>query len=84
VVDTDTARGAGIAVETWVGALYEAGDLLIPIADGAMGPDDVVADLAELVHGTRVRTGPADVTMFESVGLAFEDLAVAAALAGPA
>jgi ornithine cyclodeaminase/alanine dehydrogenase-like protein (mu-crystallin family) len=31
-----------------------------------------------------VRTGPADVTMFESVGLAFEDLAVAAALAGPA
>ena len=82
-VDTETVRRARIAVETRDAAMEEAGDLLIPIAEGAIGSDHVVADLAELVHGTRVRTGPGDITLFESVGLAFEDLAVAAALAGP-
>lgn len=82
-VDTETVRRARIVVETREAAMEEAGDLLIPIAEGAIGPGDLVADLGELVRGKRVRAEPADVTLFESVGLAFEDLAVAAALAGP-
>ena len=39
----------------------------------------MVADLAEVVRGARVRTAPTDVTVFKSVGLAFEDLIVARA-----
>ena len=46
--------------------------------------DHVVADLAEVVHGADVRTSPDDITVFKSVGLAFEDLIVARAAVGAA
>jgi ornithine cyclodeaminase/alanine dehydrogenase-like protein (mu-crystallin family) len=39
-----------------------------------------VADLAETVRGARVRRSPDDVTLFKSVGMAFEDLVVARAV----
>jgi len=78
-VDTATVRRARVVVETRDAALAEAGDLLIPIAEGAITPDHILADLAELVRGAKVREGAGDVTLFESVGLAFEDLAVARA-----
>ena len=68
-----------MVVETRAVALAEAGDLLIPIAEGAITRDHIVADLAELVGGAAVRTDPRDVTLFESVGMAFEDLVVARA-----
>ena len=82
-IDTATMRRAQVVVETRAAALEEAGDLLIPIGEGAIGPDHVRADLQEVVRGVQVRSGPGDVTLFESVGLAFEDLAVAGALAAP-
>jgi len=44
-----------------------------------IGRDHVVADLAELVRGGPVRRRSGDVTVFESVGMAFEDLVVARA-----
>ena len=79
-VDTETVRRARVVVETREAALAEAGDLLIPIEEGAIGPGHILADLAELVRGATIRTGPDDVTLFESVGLAFEDLVVARAV----
>lgn len=79
-VDTTTVRRAHVVVETRAAAMEEAGDLLIPIDEGAIEPGHVRADLAELVRGTWVRPLQG-VSLFESVGLAFEDLAVAAALA---
>jgi ornithine cyclodeaminase len=78
-VDTATVARARVVVETREAALVEAGDLLIPIGEGAIRADHIVADLEELVHGTAVRRSAEDVTLFESVGIAFEDLAVAAA-----
>jgi ornithine cyclodeaminase len=79
-VDTRAVIRARVVVETRAAALAESGDLLVPIGEGAIG-DHVVADLQEVVRGAPVRTGPDDVTLFASVGLAFEDLAVAGALA---
>ena len=81
-VDTETIARARVVVETRDVAAAEAGDLLIPIAEGAIGWDHVVADLAEVVAGASVRRSPDDVTLFESVGVAFEDLAVASAIVG--
>ena len=61
----------------------DLGDLLIPMREGKIGPEHVVADLAEVVRGAAVRRSAEDVTVFESVGVAFEDLVVArAALEG--
>lgn len=79
-LDTETMRRARVVVETREVALAEAGDLLIPIREGVLGADHVVADLAEVVRGAEVRRSPEDVTVFESVGMAFEDLVVARAV----
>ncbi|MGZ8577988.1 MAG: ornithine cyclodeaminase family protein [Actinomycetota bacterium] len=80
-LDTATIRRARVVVETRQVAFAEAGDLLLPIAEGAVAASQVVADLAELARGTTVRTSPDDITVFESVGMAFEDLVVARAAA---
>jgi ornithine cyclodeaminase/alanine dehydrogenase-like protein (mu-crystallin family) len=79
-LDADTVRRARVVVETREVAAAEAGDLVIPTNEGVIGPDHVVADLAELVRGALVRRSDADVTVFKSVGMAFEDLVVARAL----
>jgi ornithine cyclodeaminase len=78
-LDTEAVRRARVVVETREAAMAEAGDLLIPIGEGAIGEDHVVADLAEVVRGVPVRRSDRDVTLFKSVGVAFEDLVVARA-----
>jgi ornithine cyclodeaminase/alanine dehydrogenase-like protein (mu-crystallin family) len=79
-LDTETVRRARVVVETREVAMEEAGDLLIPIAEGAIGPEHVVADVKALVLGEEVRRSRDDVTVFKSVGMAFEDLVVARAV----
>lgn len=78
-LDDETIRRGRLVVETREAALAEAGDLLLPIEAGVIGTEAIVADLSEVVHGAPVRTSPEDVTVFKSVGVAFEDLAVASA-----
>ncbi|HYU94038.1 MAG TPA: ornithine cyclodeaminase family protein [Actinomycetota bacterium] len=78
-LDDETIRRGRVVVETREVALAEAGDLLIPLGAGSIGPDHVVADLSEVVRGVTVRRSPEDVTVFKSVGVAFEDLVVARA-----
>jgi ornithine cyclodeaminase/alanine dehydrogenase-like protein (mu-crystallin family) len=78
-LDSEAVRRARVVVETREAALAEAGDLTIAMGEGAIGPEHVLADLAEVVRGTVVRTSANDVTLFKSVGVAFEDLAVARA-----
>jgi ornithine cyclodeaminase/alanine dehydrogenase-like protein (mu-crystallin family) len=79
-LDTEAVRRARVVVETREVALAEAGELLIPILEGAIEAGHIVADLAETVRGTIVRRSPDDVTLFKSVGMAFEDLVVARAI----
>jgi ornithine cyclodeaminase/alanine dehydrogenase-like protein (mu-crystallin family) len=78
-LDTKTIERARVVVETREAAMEEAGDLLIAIKEGAIGDDHVVADLSEVVRGVTVRRSEQDVTVFKSVGVAFEDLVVARA-----
>jgi ornithine cyclodeaminase/alanine dehydrogenase-like protein (mu-crystallin family) len=61
--------------------LKEAGDLLLPIGEGAFDAAHIAGELGELVDG-RVpgRTHRDQVTLFKSVGMAVEDI-VAARLA---
>jgi ornithine cyclodeaminase len=79
-LDDETMSRALIVVEARDAALEEAGDLLIAIRAGAIAPGDIVADLQEVARGARVRSSPEDVTVFKSVGIASEDLALAAAV----
>jgi ornithine cyclodeaminase/alanine dehydrogenase-like protein (mu-crystallin family) len=77
-VDGTTIQRARIFVDQRAAALQEAGDLLIAIADGLLRPDDIVADLGELVLGSQPRRRDSrEITLFKSVGLAAEDVIVA-------
>lgn len=79
-IDTETVRRARVVVETREVAMAEAGDLTIPVGEGAIGAGHVLADLSEVVSGAPVRRAADDVTVFKSVGMAFEDLVIARAI----
>ena len=65
-------------VDTYDGALAEAGDLLIPMKSGVIKRENLLADLHQLVTARKpVRTNASEITLFKSVGNALEDLAAA-------
>jgi len=78
---TAVVTASTVFVETRQAALAEAGDLLQPIEEGAWSADRIAGDLADVVAGRAGRTGERERTLFKSVGVASEDLAVAAAVA---
>lgn len=59
-------------------ALAEAGDLLLARADGAIGDDHIAGELGDVLLGrTTGRRAADEITLFESLGIAVEDLAAA-------
>ncbi|MFD7130617.1 ornithine cyclodeaminase family protein [Streptomyces sp. NPDC059894] len=77
-VDTQLVRASTVVVERRSAALREAGDLLIPLHAGDIRADHIAGDLVDLVAG-RVRTTGTVPRLFKSVGMAWEDLLIAAA-----
>lgn len=76
--DTEAIRRARLVVDTYAGALAGAGDVLLPMREGAIDRAHVTAELAELVTGARAgRRAPDEITAFKSVGFALEDLTAA-------
>ena len=83
-IDDTTVQRARVMVDTYDGALAEAGDLLIPINKGLITRNHILSDLHEMLNGKKqIRTSAEDITLFKSVGNALEDL-VAAELIQPA
>lgn len=77
--DDETVRGARIVVDTYDGAMTEAGDILIPLRAGVITEEQIAADLHEITSGKRQgRTSSQDITLFKSLGCALEDLVTAA------
>jgi len=77
-VDSTSVRRAVVFVDSREAAWAEAGDLIIPMQRGEISADKVKGELGEIVNKTILgRESPAQITLFESVGLAVQD-AVAA------
>jgi len=77
-VDSETIKKACLFVDSYEGALSEAGDLLIPMQEGIISRDDIRGELSELVTGKKPgRMTEEEITLFKSVGFAIEDAAVA-------
>ncbi|MBI3505989.1 MAG: ornithine cyclodeaminase family protein [Proteobacteria bacterium] len=67
-----------VYVDTWGGALKEAGDIVQPMANGTLLEKQIAGDLAELTQGRAAgRSFHNQITLFKSVGTALEDLAAA-------
>ncbi len=80
-MDTEAVTRSRVVVDAYEAAWAESGDILIPIEEGAITREHVVAELGEVVLGKKPGRQSADeLTLFKSNGLAFQD-AVTAALA---
>lgn len=78
-LDSDlVARAGAVVVESRAAALREAGDLLVPLGEGRFGPERITGNLADLATGRMPEPGKGPY-LFKSVGMAWQDLVVAAA-----
>ncbi|HEX6231546.1 MAG TPA: hypothetical protein VFZ63_00305 [Jiangellaceae bacterium] len=75
-VDDTTVRRSSVVVEARSAALREAGDVVGAVRSGALDADRLIG-LAELVNGTVDK--PPGPRLYKSVGMSWQDLAVAAA-----
>jgi len=82
-LDTDTVAGAGLFADSRESVLAESGDYLLAAAGGGVGKDHIRAEIGDLLAGLaspdQGRRGAGEITIFESLGLAIEDLAAAIA-----
>jgi ornithine cyclodeaminase len=77
-LDTEAVVRARLFVDRRESALNEAGDFLIPRAEGAISDEHLRGELGDLLVGRLIgREDEAQVTLFKSLGLAVEDVAAA-------
>jgi alanine dehydrogenase len=78
-VDAEAFSRARVIVDFEEQVLQEAGDLMAAIESGSFAKDSIHAELGDVVIGKKKgRESPDEITLFKSVGVAIEDVAVAA------
>lgn len=76
--DDELMSKARLFVDTFDGALAEAGDLVQPLQAGLISRASVLAELADLASDRHAgRRNAQEITLFKSVGTAIEDLCAA-------
>jgi len=77
-IDTATMAAARIFTDRRESLLHEAGDYVLAAQEDAVTPESVVAEIGELVIGTKQgRASSSEITLFKSLGLAIEDVVCA-------
>jgi ornithine cyclodeaminase/alanine dehydrogenase len=77
-LDSEAIRRSLVVVDDLPSSLDRSGEICIPIAEGAITAADIHADLGQVILGTRPsRTSDEQITLFNSVGLALQDMATA-------
>jgi ornithine cyclodeaminase/alanine dehydrogenase-like protein (mu-crystallin family) len=77
-IDPRLMKRAKIFVDFKEQVLAEAGDIIGMIESGELKEAEISAELGELVTGTKEgRNNAEEITLFKSVGVAIEDLALA-------
>jgi len=77
-IDSRTMAVSKMFVDKRESTLQEAGDYLLALKEGAIGPDHIRAEIGEVLIGAKPgRESDEEITLFKSLGLAVEDLAAA-------
>jgi ornithine cyclodeaminase len=77
-LDTETVASASFFTDRRESCLKEAGDYILAAGEGAVGPEHIKAELGEVLAGMHPgRESEDELTVFESLGIAVEDLASA-------
>lgn len=73
--DTALVTKARVYVDSHVNAMKEAGEILVPISEGAFAKEEIVSDLVGMCKGgAPLRQGADEITLFKSIGMALSDL----------
>ncbi|MHC4591492.1 MAG: ornithine cyclodeaminase family protein [Planctomycetota bacterium] len=74
----EVLQAAKVVVDNWEQASH-GGEINVAVSKGLIGRDDIHADIGQVVAGTKPgREDPDETTVFDSTGLAIQDLACAA------
>ena len=74
-LDADTVATSTFFTDRRESAETEAGDYVLALAEGAIGRDHIAAELGDVLTGKHPgRTSRGELTVFESLGIAVEDL----------
>jgi ornithine cyclodeaminase/alanine dehydrogenase len=77
-LDTEIIRRSKLVGDSREACFKEAGDLIIPLKEGAITEAHFYAELGDLVTGKKPgRTGASEITLFKSNGIAVQDAAAA-------
>lgn len=80
-LDADAVARARMFCDRRESVLNESGDFLLARDEGAVSDGHIVAEIGEVFLGkVSGRTSPEEITLFESLGLAVEDVAAARAI----
>ncbi|MEM2122608.1 MAG: alanine dehydrogenase [Candidatus Bathyarchaeia archaeon] len=76
-LDPKTLRRAKIVVDDWDQACH-SGEVNVPLSQGLLRKEDIYGELGEIVCGMKEGRGSAqEITIFDSTGLAIQDVATA-------
>lgn len=76
-LDPSILKKAKVVVDNWEQASH-SGEINMPISKGIISKKDIYADIGEIVSGKKKgRTNNEEITVFDSTGLAIQDLAIA-------
>jgi ornithine cyclodeaminase/alanine dehydrogenase len=77
-LDTAIIKRSKLVADSYDACLKEAGDIMIPIKEGAIDRSHMYAELGEVITGKKpARENDTDITLFKSNGLAIQDVAAA-------
>ena len=73
--DTALVAKSKVYADSYVNCFKEAGEVLVPIDEGAISKDHVVGELTQMCSGAvALRESEDEITLFKSIGLALSDL----------
>lgn len=76
-IDSAGMARARVVLDSIPMAMHDSGDLLLALAEGAITKEQVSTELGDVITGkAQGRTSAEEITLFNSVGLAIQDLAI--------
>ncbi|MFN3166594.1 MAG: ornithine cyclodeaminase family protein [Phycisphaeraceae bacterium] len=73
--DTALVAKSKVYADSYVNCFKEAGEILVPIKEGAITKDHIVGELTEMCSGNvNLRESADEITLFKSIGMAMSDL----------
>jgi alanine dehydrogenase len=75
-LDPAILERAMVIVDDPVQAVH-SGEINVPVSEGKFSPGEIAGTLGEVVLGRKKRTSSGQITIFDSTGLAIQDLAIA-------